>query len=184
MDLGTGSTRPSSSTRQGDLIARGQAEYPLYKPHPGWSSRTRRSGGKRCARLRVRRSPILIQRRSPASACRGRSTARYLPTAPDSPCSGCRSARPPLASRVRLGRAARGGLAAGADANAVGAGNTLAKVLWVKDHATDVYQQSRWMLLPKDWLRYRLTGQIAAEVSDASTTAAFDLHERSGAGKF
>ena len=39
------------------------------------------------------------------------------------------------------------------------------------------------MLLPKDWLCHQLTGQLAAEVSDASTTAAFDLHERRWSGE-
>ena len=36
IDLGTGSTKAVLFDETGDLIGRGQAEYPLYKPHPGW----------------------------------------------------------------------------------------------------------------------------------------------------
>ena len=92
IDLGTGSTKAVLINEAGDLIGRGQSEYPLYKPHPGWVEQDPEDWvGKGCARLHVRRSPILIQRRSPASACRGRSTARYLSTVLESPCSGYRS---------------------------------------------------------------------------------------------
>ena len=91
IDLGTGSTKAVLIDEAGDLVGRGQAEYPLYKPHPGGSSRTRRIGGEGCVRRRVRLSPILIQRRSPVSVCRGRSMARYLSIVPGSLCSGYRS---------------------------------------------------------------------------------------------
>ena len=36
IDLGTGSTKAVLLDEAGELIARGQAEYPLYKPHPRW----------------------------------------------------------------------------------------------------------------------------------------------------
>ena len=61
--------------------------------------------------------------------------------------------------------------------------HALAKVLWLKANDPVVYEQTRWALLPKDWLRFRLTGGVAAEVSDASVTAAFDLYERTWSGE-
>ena len=55
--------------------------------------------------------------------------------------------------------------------------NTLAKILWVRDHEPEVYERTRVVLLPKDWLRLRLTGSPGTDLTDASVTAALDLQE-------
>ena len=62
--------------------------------------------------------------------------------------------------------------------NAPNTGFTAPKVLWVQQHEPDIYARTRWILLPKDYLRYRLTGTIATDVSDASATLMFDLAKR------
>ena len=49
---------------------------------------------------------------------------------------------------------------------------------WLARHEPDVYRRARWMLPPKDWLRFRLTGsgvQAATDPTDASGTLLFDL---------
>ena len=48
-------------------------------------------------------------------------------------------------------------------------------LLWLRDHEPDTYASARWALQPKDWLRMRLTGDVAAEPSDASATLLYDL---------
>src|SRR6266446_1918885 len=63
-------------------------------------------------------------------------------------------------------------------ANPVLTGFTLPKLLWVRDHEPLSFQRVRKMLLPKDYIRYRLTGDFATEVSDASGTALFDVVRR------
>src|ERR1043165_2424685 len=60
-------------------------------------------------------------------------------------------------------------------ANPVLAGFTLPKLLWVRDHEPPNYERARKMLLPKDYVRYKLTGEFATEVPDASGTAGFDV---------
>ena len=60
-------------------------------------------------------------------------------------------------------------------ANPVLTGFTLPKLLWVQDHEPQNFARARKMLLPKDYVRYRLTGDYASEVSDASGTAVFDV---------
>ena len=60
-------------------------------------------------------------------------------------------------------------------ANPVLTGFTAPKLLWVRDHEPASYERVRKMLLPKDYIRYRLTGDFATEVSDASGTALFDV---------
>ncbi|NLB38413.1 MAG: xylulokinase, partial [Clostridiales bacterium] len=57
-------------------------------------------------------------------------------------------------------------------------GFTLGKIIWVRDHEPDIYKQCRHILLPKDYLRYRLTGEFATEVSDASGMQLLDVPNR------
>lgn len=60
-------------------------------------------------------------------------------------------------------------------ANPVLTGFTAPKLLWVRDHDPQSYERVRRMLLPKDYIRFCLTGEYASEVSDASGTALFDV---------
>lgn len=52
------------------------------------------------------------------------------------------------------------------------------KVLWLKNHEPENFARTKHVLLPKDYIRYRLTGVMATEVSDASGTAVFDVPNR------
>jgi xylulokinase len=63
-------------------------------------------------------------------------------------------------------------------ANPVLTGFTLPKLLWVRDNEPENFARVRKMLLPKDYVRFRLTGEFASEVSDASGTAVFDVVHR------
>ncbi len=63
-------------------------------------------------------------------------------------------------------------------ANPVLTGFTLPKLLWVRDHEPQRFGSLRHVLLPKDYVRFRLTGELATEVSDASGTAMFDVVRR------
>jgi xylulokinase len=63
-------------------------------------------------------------------------------------------------------------------ANPVLTGFTLPKLLWVRDNEPALYARVRKVLLPKDYVRFRLTGEFATEVSDASGTALFDVVNR------
>ncbi len=63
-------------------------------------------------------------------------------------------------------------------ANPVLTGFTLPKFLWVRDHEPQLFERVRHLLLPKDYVRFRLSGELAADVSDASGTALFDVVHR------
>ncbi|MBM7570289.1 xylulokinase [Aquibacillus albus] len=54
-------------------------------------------------------------------------------------------------------------------------GFTLPKILWVKENEPEVFNQARLFLLPKDYLRYRLTGQLHMDYSDAAGTSLLDV---------
>ncbi len=63
-------------------------------------------------------------------------------------------------------------------ANPVLTGFTAPKLLWVRDNDPASYERTRQVLLPKDYVRFRLTGEYAGDVSDASGTALFDVVRR------
>jgi xylulokinase len=57
-------------------------------------------------------------------------------------------------------------------------GFTAPKIIWTREHEPDVYAKTAHVLLPKDYIRYRLTGVYATEVSDASGTVLLDVSQR------
>ncbi|UUD41066.1 xylulokinase [Bacillus pumilus] len=57
-------------------------------------------------------------------------------------------------------------------------GFTLPKLLWVKEHEPDIDQQIDMFLLPKDYVRFRLTGAIHIDYSDAAGTLLLDIGEQ------
>ncbi len=57
-------------------------------------------------------------------------------------------------------------------------GFTACKILWVRKHEPEIYARCRHILLPKDYLRYKLTGVFATEVSDASGMQLLDVPNR------
>ncbi|HTS63509.1 MAG TPA: xylulokinase [Candidatus Acidoferrales bacterium] len=63
-------------------------------------------------------------------------------------------------------------------ANPVLTGFTLPKLLWVRDNEPANFGRVKKMLLPKDYVRFQLTGEFASEVSDASGTSVFDVVKR------
>jgi xylulokinase len=62
--------------------------------------------------------------------------------------------------------------------NPVLTGFTAPKVLWVQQNEPEIYGRIAHMLLPKDYARYKLTGEFYSEVSDASGTSLFDVGQR------
>ena len=57
-------------------------------------------------------------------------------------------------------------------------GFTAAKILWVQKNEPELYAKTAKILLPKDYIRYKLTGEYATEVSDASGMQLMDIKER------
>ena len=57
-------------------------------------------------------------------------------------------------------------------------GFTLPKVLWVKENKPEIYKKIAHMMLPKDFISFKLTGNYSTDVSDASGTLMFDVENR------
>lgn len=63
-------------------------------------------------------------------------------------------------------------------ANPALTGFTASKILWVRRHEPEIYEQCAHILLPKDYIRLMLTGEYATEVSDASGMQLLDVPNR------
>jgi len=62
-------------------------------------------------------------------------------------------------------------------------GFTAPKILWVQENEPAVYERARHILLPKDYIRYRLTGEFGTDKAGASGTILFDLARRDWSGE-
>lgn len=68
-------------------------------------------------------------------------------------------------------------------ANPALTGFTASKIMWVRNNEPDLFKKVRKILLPKDYIRFRLTGEYATEVSDASGMQLMDISKRTWSGE-
>lgn len=62
--------------------------------------------------------------------------------------------------------------------NALSTGFLVSSLVWVRDHEPENYRRAVKVMLPKDYIRFRMTGEFGTDHSDASSTAIFDtVHE-------
>jgi xylulokinase len=57
-------------------------------------------------------------------------------------------------------------------------GFTAPKILWVQEHEPEIWKRVRHILLPKDYVRYKMTGEFAIDCADGAGTILFDLKKR------
>jgi xylulokinase len=62
-------------------------------------------------------------------------------------------------------------------------GFTAPKILWVKENEPEVFARAAHILLPKDYVRYRLMGEYALDKADGAGTVLFDLRARDWSGE-
>src|SRR5699024_2140217 len=67
-------------------------------------------------------------------------------------------------------------------ANIAFAGFTAPKILWLRQHEPENFARIRKIMLPKDYLTYRLTGTFCTDYSDASGTLLLDVKNRDWSG--
>ena len=184
VDIGTGSAKAVLLDEGGALVGRGGAEYGLCTPHPGWVEQDAEDWWRG---LCVAARQALVDIDAAEVVCISLSGQLNGAVFVDEQIQPLRPVPIWLdhRSEVECAEAEQraGDLLRDRALSRLGPVNTLAKVLWVKAHEADIYHRTRWILLPKDWLRFRLTGKVAAEVSDASVTAAFDLPARQWSGE-
>lgn len=68
--------------------------------------------------------------------------------------------------------------------NRIATGFQTASLLWMKEEEPESYEKTALVLLPKDYIRYRLTGALSTEITDAAGTLALDVHQGKWSDEF
>lgn len=183
IDIGTSATKTIAIDERGTVLAGASAEYPCDYPKPGWSEQDPElwwAATKTTVRQVLQKSGL-----KPAEiAGVGLSGQMHGSVFLDE--SG-RAVRPALlwndqrtgAQCDEIERRAGGREAlVKLTANRALTGFTAPKILWLREHEPAAWERVRKVLLPKDYIRYRLTGEFATEVSDASGTLLLDVANR------
>ncbi|MGZ4281626.1 MAG: xylulokinase [Gaiellaceae bacterium] len=175
LDVGTTGVKALALSPECEVLARAERGYPLSTPRPGWSEQDPedwwRASEAALADLGVEPAGIGLSGQMHGLVCLD-SAERVLRPAilwndqrTGEECSE-------IEERVGLERLIA------LTGNRALTGFTAPKLLWVRSHEPDVYARIAHVLLPKDYVRLRLTGARAIDVADASGTLLFDVAGR------
>src|SRR6201996_3147894 len=180
IDVGTGGTRALLIDETGAVVASAIHEHvPFASPQSGWAEQEPHDGWSACQHA-VRK--LLAESSTPASeiACIGLSGQMHGAVLLD---SSDRVLRPALiwcdqrtAAECRwLNQTIGPERLVEWTANPALTNFTLTKLLWVRSHEPEIWKRFRSFLLPKDYVRFCLTGEKAIDVAEASGTLLLDV---------
>jgi xylulokinase len=178
IDVGTSGTKGLAITTAGDLIARAEVGYPLSTPRPGWAEQDPEDWWR--ATQTVLRQ-LADAAGTPAGV--GLSGQMHGLVALD---ANDRVLRPAILWNDQRTQAECDEIEETIGLNRLIAltgnraltGFTAPKLLWLRHHEPDLYERIARIALPKDYVRLRLTGELATDVSDASGTLLLDVSRR------
>lgn len=179
IDVGTSGTKSSLFDLEGKLVASATAEYPLYQPNNGWAEQDPEDWWQAaCTTLRE-----LCSKADGEIAGIGLSGQMHSLVLLDKDnkvirpailwCDQRTSAECEDIERI-VGREKLIDITA----NPALPGFTASKLMWVKKHEPENYAKVSHILLAKDFIRFKLTGEYATEVSDASGMQLLDVANR------
>lgn len=182
VDVGTSATKTVLFDEDGAVAASASREYPLYQPENGWAEQ--RPEDWRDAVLATLKE-VTEQSGVPAEDIKGIGISGQMHGLVMLDGKG-EVIRPSIIwCDQRTGREVEDMLEImprerwiEITANPPLTGWTAAKILWVRKHEPENYSRCRHILLPKDYIRYVLTGEFATEVSDASGMQLLDVPGR------
>jgi xylulokinase len=183
IDIGTSGTKTLICDEKGKVIATAMAEHPISSPRPGWSEQNPIDwwNATIAATKAVRKLAKVKAEQIKGIGLSGQMHGSVFLG------DGPKPLRPALlwndqrtAEQCAQIESKAGGRAALIElvANPALTGFTAPKILWVRQHEPRVYEKTKHILLPKDFIRYRMTGEYATEVSDASGTLLLDVVNR------
>jgi xylulokinase len=176
LDVGTSSAKGIAIDETGRILAEAERAYPLATPRPGWAEQDPEDWW-RAARAVL---DELGADRAAGIGLTGQMHGLVLLGADDRPLRPAilwndgRSQPQCDAIEARLGIERLVALSG----NRALAGFTAPKLLWLAEHGPEVLARATSLLLPKDYVRFRLTGERAIDVADASGTLLLDVGAR------
>ncbi len=182
IDIGTsGAKTILLDAERGEVIARDLAEYPLATPRPGWTEQDPADWWQATC-LTIRN--VLQQSGVDPAAVQGVGLSGQMHGSVFLDAAG-QVIRPALLwNDQRTGKQCdrinekAGALLREEIRNPVLTGFQAGKIIWLRDEEPAHFDRVRRVLLPKDYIRYLLTGEFATEVSDASGTALLNVPAR------
>ena len=182
IDVGTSATKTVLFDEAGTVVASASREYPLYQPKNGWAEQQPqdwRDAVLATVRTVVRQAAVIKENIKGIGISGQMHGLVMLDEAGD-------VIRPSIIwCDQRTGEEVEDMLRLmplerwiQITANPPLTGWTAAKILWVRKHEPENYARCRHILLPKDYIRYVLTGVFATEVSDASGMQLLDVPGR------
>ncbi len=177
IDIGTSGVKAVVVSADGGVAAQAVAPLEVSRPSPLWSEQDPSAWWAATEAAVLALEPAL-RARVRAVGLAGQMHGAVLLGADDEPL------RPAILWNDGRSSAECGELARRAPgleriaANLAMPGFTAPKLLWVKAHEPDVFARVRTVLLPKDYVRLRMTGEKASDMSDASGTLWLDVGAR------
>ena len=182
VDLGTSGTKTVLFDTAGNVIASATIEYPLYQPQNGWAEQDPSDWWRAAAESM---KAVILQSGVNDHAIKGIGISgqmhglvmldkagnplrRAIIWCDQRTAAECDE----ITAKVGAQRLIE------ITANPALTGFTASKILWVKNHEPEIYEKCAHILLPKDYIRYKLTGEFATEVSDASGMQLLDVPKR------
>jgi len=182
IDIGTSGTKTCLFDESGNTIANAVAEYPLYQPEIGWAEQDPEDWWNAvCITIKevINKSGITAdeikgvglsgQMHGAVLLDKNNNVLRRAIIWCDQRSSAECDQITDIIGKERLIQIT---------ANPALTGFTASKVMWVKNNEPHIYEKINKILLPKDYIRFRLTGEYATEVSDASGMQYMDIPNR------
>jgi xylulokinase len=188
IDVGTSGTRALVCDREGNIRASATAPHTSHHPHPGWSEQDPEEwwqatvNSVRTALAQIERSRdaryqgkvagIGLSGQMHGSVFLDKANQVIRPAIlwnDQRTADECAEIEERAGGRKALLKMV---------ANPAMAGFTAPKILWLRNNERRFFDRTRKVLLPKDYVRFRMTGQFATEVSDASGTLLLDVAKR------
>jgi xylulokinase len=175
LDVGTTGVKALALSATGDVLARAEETYELSTPRPGWAEQDPedwwRAAERALARLGARPTAIGLSGQMHGLVVLDDGDRVLRPAILwNDQRTGAECAE--IEERVGLARLIQ------LTGNRALTGFTAPKLLWLRRHEPAAYARIAHVLLPKDYVRLRLTGEHAIDVADASGTLLFDVARR------
>jgi xylulokinase len=183
IDVGTGGTRALLMDETGRVAASGTEEHQAFaSPQPGWAEQDPRDWWRACG-VAVGKALKKSGARADEVACVGFSGQMHGAVLLDAAGEVVRPAliwcdqRTEKQSREMTDQFGTERLIQ-LTCNPPLTNFTLTKLLWVRENEPQLWARVRYIMLPKDYVRFRLTGDRAIDVADSSGTLMLDVAKR------
>lgn len=182
VDVGTSGTKAVAINESGKLLASALVEYPLLTPKPGWAEQdpAEWKNAAIAALKELAHAPGVAPNAVKGIGLTGQMHGSVFLDAENKVLRNallwCDNRTAPQCDAItaKVGEKRLIEMVC----NPALTGFTAPKILWLRDNEPALYDKLKRVLLPKDYIRYVLTGEFATDVADASGTLLFDVKNR------